>query len=67
MKNVLLRFDSLLNLWCFKQKAQLHRAEIIATKNLLICNLSDGQVQKAIANYKTKLLASFKMASNYQQ
>jgi hypothetical protein len=66
MKNVLLRFDSLLNLWCFKQKAQLHQVEIIATKNLLISELSDGQVLMAVGTYHAKLLSAYYQPSNYQ-
>ena len=58
MKNVFLRFDSLLNLWCFKQKAQLHQVEIIATKKLLISDLSDGQLLMAMETYNAKLLPS---------
>jgi hypothetical protein len=58
MKNVLLRFDSLLNLWCFKQKAQLTQVEIVAGKNLLIGELSEALVSLAILNYNAQLMAT---------
>jgi len=57
MKNVLLRFDSLLNLWCFKEKAQLNQVEIIPKQNLLISELSDGQVTMAVGHYNAEILA----------
>jgi hypothetical protein len=58
MKNVLLKFDSLLNLWCFKQKAQLSQVEIIPNKNILIGNLPEGLVELAIEKYKAELMAA---------
>ncbi|HYO22378.1 MAG TPA: hypothetical protein VER36_08215 [Flavisolibacter sp.] len=58
MKNVLLRFDSLLDLWCFKQKARLTQVEIVAEKNLLIGELNESMVQLAIRKYHAQLMAA---------
>ena len=58
MKNVLLKFDSLLNLWCFKQSAQLSQVEIVANRNILIGDLPEGLVRVAIKKYNAELMVA---------
>ncbi|HEY0054347.1 MAG TPA: hypothetical protein VGB63_03235 [Pedobacter sp.] len=56
MKKVQLRFDSLLNLWCFKQKVQAPQVEINPNKHLLTAELSDNAIDVARREYKAEVL-----------
>jgi hypothetical protein len=58
MKNALLQFDTLLNLWCFKEKAGLTDIEIIPNKRLLIASLPDHLIQLAVERYNAVCFAS---------
>ena len=58
MKNTQLQFDSLLNLYCFIQKAKLTEIEIISNKRLLCGMLSANQVKLAEQYYNASELTS---------
>ena len=58
MKNIQLQFDSLLNLWCFKEKAGLSDIEIIANKRLLTGELSDSLIALATQRYDAVVVHS---------
>ena len=58
MKNVQLQFDSLLNLWCFKEKARLTNFEIIGSRRLLIGELPDSLIALAMENYSAHIFAT---------
>ncbi len=51
MMNVQLQFDSLQNLWRFKEKTQLQNFEIQTGEHILFCTLSDEAVQLAINQF----------------
>jgi hypothetical protein len=56
MKYIQLQFDSLLNLWCFKEKANLSDIEIIGSRRLLIGELPDAMIELATQQYNARLL-----------
>lgn len=62
MKNTLLQFDSLLNLWCFKERAGLIDVEIVSNKRLLVASLPDHLIQLAVEQYKAICLASHSLS-----
>ena len=57
MKNSFLQFDSLLNLWCFKERAQLTNIQIKSGKCLLIGELPDSLIALAIEHYNARVVA----------
>jgi hypothetical protein len=62
MKFIQLQFDSLLNLWCFKEKATQFEIEIISGKRLLIGELPDSLISLAIEQYNAQI---FYLAPTY--
>ena len=57
MKKIQLQFDSLLNLWCFKEKALLKEIEIVGSKRLLIGELPEALIELAIENYNAQVFS----------
>ena len=55
VKKVKLKFDSLLDLWCFKQKVHLPQVEIDTNSHLLTCELSDDAINIARNEYKAEI------------
>jgi len=51
MKNVQLKFDTIHHLWRFKEEVRANSIEIITDELLLICELTEQQIQLAIQQF----------------
>ena len=51
MKNVQLKFDTIHHLWRFKEEVRANTIEIITNDLLLICELTEQQVQLAVQKF----------------
>jgi hypothetical protein len=68
MKYIQLQFDSLLNLWCFKEKAGLLDVEIIGSRRILIGEVSHAMIVLATEKYNARVINPALIRSmSYQQ
>ena len=56
VQKVQLKFDSLLSLWCFKQKVQAPHIRIDPNQHLLTAELPDTAIDLALRDYKAEVL-----------
>jgi hypothetical protein len=58
MKNVQLKFDSLLNLWRFKEKVQPVHVQVNVDHRVLSCELSEEEILLATDQYKAEVVTA---------
>ena len=55
MKNIQLKFDSLVHLWQFKEQVKPNEITIITNELLLICKLTAQQVELAVSQFHAQV------------